>query len=388
MTPPPPAKAPEPVQKAPFPYFGGKSRVVDQVWQRFGDVANYVEPFAGSLAVLLGRPHAGRIETVNDLNGWLANFWRALRADPEAVAEHADYPVSELDLHARGDWLFYRPGVAEWIEQLRADPGYYCAKSAGWWVWGQCCWIGSGWGPQMRDGEAVGRQLPHLGNAGQGVNRKRPHLSNAGRGVNRKRPHLGSAGQGDEPQTPPIYEYLAALSDRLKRVRVCCGDWSRVCGPSVTFKHGLTGVFLDPPYGATERHDCYEFNSYEVAGEVRAWCLENGPNPLMRIALCGYEGEHNELEAAGWSIHEWKPRGGFDGQRVNGENNNRERERVWFSPACLAEREPMLFGPEHARVLGRADAAASRYWTEPAECGGLSRAESSGGKGPVHERRR
>jgi DNA adenine methylase len=37
-------------------YFGGKSRVAPQVWERFGDVANYVEPFAGSLAVLLGRP--------------------------------------------------------------------------------------------------------------------------------------------------------------------------------------------------------------------------------------------------------------------------------------------------------------------------------------------
>ena len=39
--------------KAPFPWFGGKSKVAGLVWERFGDVANYVEPFAGSLAVLL-----------------------------------------------------------------------------------------------------------------------------------------------------------------------------------------------------------------------------------------------------------------------------------------------------------------------------------------------
>ena len=43
--------------KAPFPWFGGKSRVSHIVWDYFGDVANYVEPFAGSLAVLLGRPN-------------------------------------------------------------------------------------------------------------------------------------------------------------------------------------------------------------------------------------------------------------------------------------------------------------------------------------------
>ena len=44
------------VVPAPFPYFGGKSRIAHLVWERFGDVPNYVEPFAGSLAVLLGRP--------------------------------------------------------------------------------------------------------------------------------------------------------------------------------------------------------------------------------------------------------------------------------------------------------------------------------------------
>lgn len=38
--------------KAPFPWFGGKSTVADLVWQRFGDVPNYVEPFFGSGAVL------------------------------------------------------------------------------------------------------------------------------------------------------------------------------------------------------------------------------------------------------------------------------------------------------------------------------------------------
>lgn len=56
---------------APFPWFGGKSRVADLVWSRFGaDVPNYVEPFFGSGAVLLGRPGgAGSTETVNDKDG-------------------------------------------------------------------------------------------------------------------------------------------------------------------------------------------------------------------------------------------------------------------------------------------------------------------------------
>ena len=69
--------------KAPFPYIGGKSRVAAEVWARFGDVPNYVEPFFGSGAVLFKRPAehdwAHRIETVNDADGMVANFWRALK---------------------------------------------------------------------------------------------------------------------------------------------------------------------------------------------------------------------------------------------------------------------------------------------------------------------
>jgi DNA adenine methylase len=42
--------------KAPFPYFGGKSKIAGAVWQRFGDVQNYVEPFCGSATMLLARP--------------------------------------------------------------------------------------------------------------------------------------------------------------------------------------------------------------------------------------------------------------------------------------------------------------------------------------------
>jgi DNA adenine methylase len=92
--------------KAPFPWFGGKSMVADVVWRAFGDVRNYVEPFFGSGAVLLGRPLPFEgIETVNDFDGLLANFWRAVKGDPEAVAKWADWPVNENDLHARHSWL-------------------------------------------------------------------------------------------------------------------------------------------------------------------------------------------------------------------------------------------------------------------------------------------
>ena len=126
--------------KAPFPWFGGKSHVADKVWERFGDVPNYIEPFAGSLAVLLGRPHKSRYEIVNDKDAYLENFWRAVKADPEGIAKWCDYPINEVALRSRHVWLI-RTGK-ERIIKLMSDPDFYDVKVAGWWVWGISMWIG------------------------------------------------------------------------------------------------------------------------------------------------------------------------------------------------------------------------------------------------------
>ena len=325
--------------QAPFPWFGGKAAVAKRVWRRFGKVRNYVEPFFGSGAMLLRRPLPFEgTETVNDLDGLVANFWRAVQANPQAVARHADWPVNENDLHARHAWLVGRKESLQL--RLEGDPDYFDAKIAGWWCWGVCCWIGSGfcsgsgpWG--VAEGEDGSRQLVHLGNAGQGVNRQLVHLGNAGQGVNRKLVHLGDAGQGDEPETG-VYDWMQALADRLARVRVCCGGWSRVCTRTPTTRHGLTAVFLDPPYGGGVGRDSnlYAHESLTVAADVRAWCVAHGDDPLLRIALCGYEGEHEDLVGRGWSVMSWRANGGYANQGQRRAPNN-HRERVWFSPHCL-----------------------------------------------------
>lgn len=345
--------------KAPFPYFGGKSRVAALVWSRFGDPPNYVEPFCGSCAILLARPGwdiergdwadgMPRTETVNDSNAWLCNLWRAIKADPDAVAYHAADPVSELDLHARGDWLFYRPGVdREFVERLRGDPEYCDAKSAGWWVWGQASWIGSNWSrvahnKRKLDGVAVGvvHALPHL-SRGTGVNRKRPHLSDAGRGVNRSSfPGEPGAGILETPRLAGIRAYLRQLCARLSRMRICCGDWTRVLGPTPTTHHGLTAVFFDPPYGVADRDSVYgEDEDRDVAHAVRAWCLEHGDDPLLRIVLCGYD-EH--ALPASWTRETWRAYGGYGLQGDGTGRANRERETIWFSPGCTKTRQEVL----------------------------------------------
>ncbi len=378
--------------KAPWPYFGGKGQVASAVWERLGDTPNLVEPFAGSLAVLLGRPHwdAGRgvfrgkptrVETVNDVDGLLVNAWRAIRLAPAEVAAQCDWPVSELDVHSRHAWLVgyapepesglipphitadpalldaylagwrasYRPNDPHGLrERLMTDPDYYDVKAAAWWIWGASTWIGSGW-CSLRIDRHSGRT------ADGGVNHKRPSLERGGKGVigisrpYRQRPNLrpwqgveetGRAGES------ALYEVFTALSERLRHVRVVCGDWTRVCGPSPTYKIGLTGLFMDPPYSAEAGRAAglYAHDDASVAHEVRQWCLEEiedpderfaGPrylHPKLRICLAGYVDEHDALMPDEWERVYWSANGGYSNQSGN---DNRHKECLWFSPNCL-----------------------------------------------------
>lgn len=304
---------------APFPWFGGKALACESVWAALGDPTNYVEPFAGSAAMLLGRPAAGNVETINDADGFVANFWRAVAADAQQVAQYADWPTNEVDLFARHSWLVRNQSGL--LDRLHSDPDYYDARAAGWWCWGACNWIGSGWcsgtGPWVYDGEKIvdGRKLPHLGDAGRGINRQLPHLS---------------AGRGEF-----IFQWFDALQKRMRDVRVAAGDWSRVVAESVTIRHGLTGVFLDPPYTKGEMDYSAGGVGGALAADVRKWCFENGNNKLLRIVLCGHAGEHDELLSAGWGTRKWTARKGY--AVTDKAISNSASETLWCSPHCVPE---------------------------------------------------
>jgi hypothetical protein len=329
--------------RAPFPYYGGKSRVADEVWRRFGDVPNYVEPFCGSSAVLLARPddHAWweRIETINDADGLVANVWRAIQHDPDGVARYADWPVNEADLMARHLWLV---GQREPLtERLMVDPDWYDVKAAGWWIWGMSSWIGNDWCTgngawSVEDGRLVRHTLPRgrprrVASAPRvaGVDRRRPHLGPP-MGVHRKPPDLDNAVCARTRAA--LTDWMRRLSDRLRRVRVVCGDWTRVVGPSVTTTLGVTAVFLDPPYPRPERFSAIYRIEGDVANAVRDWAVAHGDNPRLRIALCGLSGTY-EMPPS-WTVYRWRGAGGY-AKAAAEPNLNRFRETIWFSPHCL-----------------------------------------------------
>jgi DNA adenine methylase len=396
------------LEKTPWPWFGGKSDAAPAVWAALEDVHHYVEPFAGSLAVLLRRPHLANrpyhSETVNDIDGLLVNAWRAMRADPRGMAEAASWPVSEADLTARHLALVaWKESGA--LERLMADPEWHDTRMAGWWVWGQSCWIGSGWcsgqGPWVVGADGRIEKRPRAGR----IQRKLPQLTVDGRGtvrpqlrepgVARQLPHVVSNGQGvnhpsgrepgvadaevaevDEhtefhPMTmPELVRWFEFLSARLRHVRILNGDWTRCLTDSAArtlsvrkSSGGFCGVFFDPPYGDVRTAGVYTHDSMTISTQVRQWCIEHGEDPSFRVVLAGYDTEHVELEQHGWACVPWY-RAGFlkGGMRNTGSSGTQNtRERLWLSPNCVlpegvsrsftAEAKPRLTSADRVAAL-------------------------------------
>ncbi|MFB6371564.1 MAG: DNA adenine methylase [Bradymonadaceae bacterium] len=291
--------------RAPFPYPGGKSSVADVVWAQLGDVDHYIEPFAGGLGVLLGRPqnHVASIETVNDADGYIVNAWRAIQQAPSQTARRIlSRPVSELDLHAWNKQLKQcrEDGSLEAMaEKLRDDPMYFDVEIAAVWIWGVCAWPGGGW--TSKDHE------------------RRPVLARPGRGVHALK---------NRDSLQHVFRYL---SERLQHVRICCGDWTRVvtggengalaCGSDV-------GVFLDPPYSHNERDARLYAHEMPDSTAVRNWAVENASD-RVRVVLCGMEGEHEMPDD--WNSYKWTT------------NGFGSREVIHFSPTCAGGTEQQQF---------------------------------------------
>jgi site-specific DNA-adenine methylase len=373
--------------KFPAPYFGGKTGAAPFIWAALGDVGHYLEGFSGSSAVLLLRPHpANRTyhsETANDADGLLVNALRSIQLSPRAAADAASWYVSEADLHAR-HLAILRWRAERDLERLMGDPAYHDPVIGGYWLWGLSCWIGSGWcsgeGPWIvgHDGRitkrpkgraGVSRKLPHVSDNGRGVNRPQlreegvsrqlPHVSDNGRGVN----HAGAREEGvsveSEPgelddgrvfhsmTMPELLRWFEFLAARLRHVRILNGDWKR-CVTSGVLKTitvrqgtGKAGIFLDPPYRATDTRDANLYthdDGDKVSAEVREWCKENGDDPDYRIVLAGFAGEgHEELEALGWRCESWFQSGFLKGgmAQQGEEGHSQDKERLWISPHCL-----------------------------------------------------
>ena len=284
--------------KSPYPYFGGKSRVAKDIWDKLGRINYYIEPFFGSGAVLLGSPYIPPNEIVNDIYGMITNFWRSVKYWPKKTARYADQPMNEIELEATQNWLIPQKDNLEKL--LREDLKYCDPEIAGRWVWGVAQWLGDNW-------------------CSDKTLQKRPSFTKAG--IHRS--------------STEIQEYFQFLSQRLRNTIICCGDWERVVCDFITTKNVPIGIFLDPPYSsdAGRENNLYIKDDLNVSKQVYEWCIANGNKPNFRIAFCGYSTEYkfpsdwvslNWKSCCAWSNHSLISKGSI----------NSNKEVIWFSPHC------------------------------------------------------
>lgn len=107
--------------RTPLTYYGGKQKLAAQIVELMPRHVAYLEPFAGGAAVLFAKPPAER-ETLNDVDGQIMRFWRALRDRPEelasAVAATPSWSPPSLLKDRKGRW---QPGSwANLPERIRS----------------------------------------------------------------------------------------------------------------------------------------------------------------------------------------------------------------------------------------------------------------------------
>lgn len=235
--------------KPPFTYYGGKLAVADRIVSVLPPHQHYVEPFAGSLAVLLAKPQA-RMETVNDLDRQLVTFWRMLREQPAEL-----HRLAMLTPHSR-------------TEHLEA---YTAADN---------------------DMETARRVWVTLTQGRSGTLRKtgwRYYVNPAGSSIS-------------------LPAYLEAYRDRLAAAAERIAEVSLECRPALEIiaaygQHDDVLLYVDPPYlratrnGTNYRHEMPDEAQHRELAEA---LLE----ARAAVVLSGYDSPLYRDLYAGWDRHE------------------------------------------------------------------------------------
>lgn len=225
--------------RSPIRWAGGKSRLRRTLIPMLPEHRHYAEPFAGGAWVFFGKPRSGT-ETLNDIDGELANFYRVLRDRAQELIDYFRWELvsrAEFDRHAGTD--------PETLDEVQRAHRFFYLTMAG--------WGGESGYPRF--------QTPAAGDAGHG-NRLAGALLN-------------------------LKDRLWPASERLRGVEISSLDW-RECLERHDRPESL--LYLDPPYpgnGVNYRHNMRgEAEHRELAERLaRAqcrWVLSTYDNALAR----------------------------------------------------------------------------------------------------------
>jgi DNA adenine methylase len=255
-------------------YYGSKVRAAARIIDLLPAHDAYIEPFAGSLSVLLAKPIARRFETVNDLDQDLMTFWRILRERPEDLER-----VCALTPHSRAEYAACWP-ITEEVDDLE--------RARRTWVK-----LAMGRGGQLRP---TGWRYHEAANS---------------RASSMPRTLMGYVGR------------FSVVADRLRHV-------SLECRPALEMvekygRHEDNLLYVDPPYlMATRsrtgyRHEMHSDAEHRELAGALAQCRSS-------VVLSGYHSALYDELYDGWHVAEISA---FTGQANGGRSGGDRTEVLW-----------------------------------------------------------
>jgi DNA adenine methylase len=246
-------------KKIAFGWYGGKFNHLGWLTPLLPDATHYCEPFGGSASVLLNRIPAP-VETYNDLDGELVNFFRVLRNQQEALIQAIGLtPFSREEL---------RQAVEEPMEDLsdleRARRFFVRAR-------------------QVRTG------LAQTASAGRWAHCKLTSRAGMAGAVSR---WLGSV------------EGLSEIVQRLLRVQIENAPAIEVI---LRYDSEETFFYCDPPYPHDSRGDIHAYG-YEMTNQQHRSLAEILHQVKGKVAISGYHGDLMTELYGDWNYVESPPK--------------------------------------------------------------------------------
>jgi DNA adenine methylase len=264
----------------PLKWHGGKHYLAGRIVALMPSHTHYVEPYAGGLAVLLGKNPDGISEVVNDLDRRLTNFWKVLQDEAmflEFQRLVEAIPFSEPEWHEAREVL---------AECQSCDNGKKVRQAAAFFV--------------VCRQSLAGRMK---GFASLSRNRTR-------RRMNEQTSAWITAVDG-----------LPAVHARLRRVVVLCRPAVEVLrsqdGPGTLF-------YLDPPY-LEETRSVPEVYGVEMSRAHHCELLQLIRNVRGKVMLSGYPSELYDSSLADWNRHAFD----LPNNAAAGKSKERETEVLW-----------------------------------------------------------
>jgi len=115
----------------PFPWYGGKYTHTSFVYEHLPQTEYYAEPFCGSAVILLNKPQSS-VETINDLNSEIVNFFEVLQTDTDELLHRIEYTPYSREIFEKAKHEEYDDEIERALYFLVRTTQSYNATGSSW----------------------------------------------------------------------------------------------------------------------------------------------------------------------------------------------------------------------------------------------------------------